>query len=226
MRLLDLFSGAGGAAEGYHRAGFTDIVGIDIDPQPSYPFAFIQADALDPPVNLDDFDLIHASPPCQVHTPATNRFKDRHVDLIPETRRLLAGRRSVIENVPAAPLRCDVLLCGTMFNLRIDGYELRRHRIFELNGFPLVLTPPHQHQSKTLSVVGHMSESSRRTHAPHRLDKSSMRAGRVDARRLMDVGWMSDAGQGHEMAEAIPPAYTEFIGNHVLELVSDNMERL
>ncbi len=220
MRLLDLFSGAGGAAEGYHRAGFTDIVGIDIDPQPSYPFTFIQGDALNPPVNLDDFDLIHASPPCQVHTPASNGFKDRHVDLIPETRALVAGRRSVIENVPAAPLRWDVLLCGTMFDLRIDGFELRRHRIFELTGFPWILTPPHSHQLKTLSVVGHMMKESRRTHAPHRIDKSSMRAGRDDAKRLMDVGWMSDAGQGHEMAEAIPPAYTEFLGRQLLELVT------
>lgn len=219
MRLLDLFSGAGGAAEGYRRAGFTDIIGIDIEPQPSYPFTFIQADALDPPVNLDDFDLIHASPPCQVHTPATNKAKHNHVDLIPQTRELLAGHVSVIENVPGAPLRRDVMLCGTMFDLRINGFELRRHRIFELTGFPLILTPPHQHQLKTLSVVGKMTDRTTRTHAPHRLDKSSMRAGRPDARRLMDVKWMSDRAQGHEMAEAIPPAYTEFLGSQVLELV-------
>ncbi len=215
MRLLDLFSGAGGAAEGYHRAGFTDIVGIDIEPQPSYPFTFIQADALDPPVDLESFDLIHASPPCQVHSRSTNGSHQEHVDLIPQTRDLLAGHRSVIENVPEAPLRADLVLCGTMFGLRIEKFELRRHRVFELTGFPLILTPPHQHQIKVASVVGHMSKNSRRTHAPSH-ERNSMRAGRDDARRLMDVSWMSDRAQGHEMAEAIPPAYTEFIGRSIM----------
>ena len=113
VRLLDLFCGAGGAAMGYHRAGFTEIIGIDIEPQPNYPFDFIQADALHPPVDIGTFDLIHASPPCQAFTVYgnnKNHVKQDHVNLIPDTRHILAGHSYVIENVPRAPLNNPVQL--------------------------------------------------------------------------------------------------------------------
>ena len=113
MRLLDLFCGAGGAAMGYHRAGF-EVVGIDIAPQPNYPFEFVQADAMEFP--LDGFDAIHASPPCQAYTALAT---GKHPRLIEPMRERLAssGVPWVIENVVGAPLRQPVLLCGSMFGL-------------------------------------------------------------------------------------------------------------
>lgn len=133
-RALDLFCGAGGAGMGLHRAGF-DVVGVDIAPQPRYPFKFIQADALSPHVRLSDFDFIWASPPCQHYseaTPADRRAS--HPALIPPVRALLAasGRLTCMENTPRSPMRADVILDGTMFNLNTF-----RKRIFELN-FPCV----------------------------------------------------------------------------------------
>ena len=135
-RLLDLFCGAGGAAMGYHRAGF-DVVGVDIKPQPHYPYEFIQADAMTYP--LDGFDAVHASPPCQHYSMVVRNFgyADRHPDLLAATRDKLQrdGLPWVIENVPGAPMRADYRLCGCMFgldNLRRDivpwaqtGYRLK-----------------------------------------------------------------------------------------------------
>lgn len=119
-RLLDLFCGAGGAAVGYHRAGF-DVVGVDIKPQPNFPFEFHQADALGFP--LEGFDVIHASPPCQAHTAMSNRWRgaggkaDERVDLIPETRAMFqfSSIPYVIENVRGATLRDPIELTGGMF---------------------------------------------------------------------------------------------------------------
>ena len=151
-RLLDLFCGAGGAGMGYHRAGF-DVVGVDIKPQPNYPFGFhlgYAQDVLNHLIaggiaefrggrdgrwfNLEAFDAIHASPPCQRYSTATKRngTQDDHPDLIGPTRELLkqAGLPYVIENVVAAPLE-GFVLCGTSFGLETDGYRLRRHRLFE-----------------------------------------------------------------------------------------------
>src|SRR4030042_2837765 len=137
-RLLDLFCGAGGAAMGYHRAGF-EVVGVDIKPQPHYPFEFHQADALTFP--LDEFDAYHASPPCQAFTKYKNLRKDlpsRYPNLIPSTRRRLTDtdKPFVIENVEGSPLINPIVLCGSMF-----GLDVRRHRLFECGKFtvqPLV----------------------------------------------------------------------------------------
>lgn len=120
MRLLDLFCGAGGAAMGYHQAGF-EVVGIDHKPQPNYPFTFIQADATEPPVDVGSFDAVHASPPCQHFTKYRNAVKDiadRYEDLLEPTRQLLdeVGLPYIIENVEGAPLRNPVTLCGSMFD--------------------------------------------------------------------------------------------------------------
>lgn len=139
MKALDLFCCDGGAAMGLHQAGFDEIVGIDIAPHPNYPFDFIQGDATNPPVDFKDFDFIWASPPCQMFSAATHINPKQHSkrrgiyrNLIPETRKLLqdSGIPFCIENVPKAPLRKDLLLCGEMFGLRVI-----RHRIFEICGF-------------------------------------------------------------------------------------------
>lgn len=153
MRLLDLFCGIGGAAMGYHRAGFTDIVGVDIIDQPHYPFAFVRADALTYP--LDGFDVIHASPTCQAHSRTrkilegkglTTKGDGGHIAAI---RTRLRGRVYIIENVPGAPLLNPLRLCGTMFGLRVF-----RHRLFETSFF--ALEPDHpEHVGGTHSHRGY-----------------------------------------------------------------------
>lgn len=136
-RLLDLFCGAGGAAMGYHRAGF-EVVGVDLKPQKHYPFEFHQADALEFLAEHGrEFDVIHASPPCQAHTSLKNLHDKDYPELIEPTRRLLekTGLPYIIENVVGAPLRNPILLCGSSFGLRV-----RRHRLFESNWF--LIAPP------------------------------------------------------------------------------------
>lgn len=142
MRLLDLFCGAGGAGRGYQLAGF-DVTGVDIAPQPRYPGTFVQGDALTFP--LDGFDAIHASPPCQAYARVTGWRGDRgrHADLVEATRaRLIAsGVPWVIENVPEAPVRPDLVLCGSHF-----GLGVRRHRVFETSWRAFALSPPCRHR--------------------------------------------------------------------------------
>ncbi len=202
---------------GYSQAGFTEIVGVDIVAQPNYPFDFVQADALNPPLRLEDFDLIHASPPCQAYSIATTGSTRTHPELVDPTRDLLTRFSHVIENVPGAPIYKTIELCGSMFGLRSGEWHLRRHRLFELSpDFPFFLVPPHNHLvGKIASVVGSLSRTTRRTHAPgHKAN--GMRAGFDDAKQMMGVEWMSTRNGGHEIAEAIPPAYTEFIGEQFL----------
>jgi DNA (cytosine-5)-methyltransferase 1 len=202
-RLLDLFCGAGGAAVGYHRAGF-EVVGVDINPQPHYPFEFHQADAMTYP--LDGFDAIHASPPCQAYIRSGTVAKDgRHPRLLPPTRERLieAGIPWVIENVPGAPMRADVQLCGSIF-----GLAVRRHRWFESSESlsPWVLAC--NHSEPVAGVYGH----------PH--GASGANAGMLPGdlatwSRAMGIDWMTTA----ELADAIPPAYTEWIGTQLLRAV-------
>src|SRR5436190_10694798 len=144
-RLLDLFSGAGGAAVGYHRAGF-DVVGVDIAPQPHYPYRFIQYDALDYLRELlpGKVDAIHASPPCKAFNAGKNMWagrlpNDRHADLLTPTRIRLLEQAApwIIENTPGAPMRVDVTLCGSMFGLGVI-----RHRLFEMSWPYFALLPP------------------------------------------------------------------------------------
>jgi hypothetical protein len=188
-RLLDLFAGAGGAAVGYARAGF-DVVGVDICPQPHYPFEVHQADALTFP--LEEFAAIHASPPCQrwANVTAWRGEQANHPDLLgPIRARLLAEARVpwVIENVPEAPIRRDHLLCGSMFGLKV-----KRHRVFETSwGGPTELQVPCGSHHRLLPFM-HKGE---RAYA--------------DA---MGCTWMTK----EEAREAIPPAYTEFVGRLIL----------
>jgi DNA (cytosine-5)-methyltransferase 1 len=215
VRILDLFCGAGGAAVGYHRAGF-EVVGIDIKPQPNYPFRFWQGDALDTD-NWPDFpiDAIHASPPCQAFT-AYKRTGNvgEYPHLIEPTRHLLktSGLPYVIENVQGAPLEDPILLCGSMFDM-----DIQRHRLFETNW---QLDPPdwpcrHRIWGRDRYPGGRSKE---RTGTSRGLVRSTVEIGSWDIplerqKQAMDVDWMTL----EELSEAIPPAYTEFIGQRLLE---------
>lgn len=212
LQLLDLFCKAGGCSVGYQRAGF-DVVGVDIEPQKNYPFRFIQADALNLPFDITEFDVIHASPPCQAYSVLAAMHPDRHYpDLVGATRKLLqaSGRPFVIENVETAPLEAEpglfglhgILLCGTAFGLGARGMELRRHRLFESN--VLLSAPPCRHRLKTIGVYGHGGHTGK-----HRM------AYRKEASEALGIDWMNR----DEMCQAIPPAYTEFIGVQLLKYI-------
>ena len=215
-RLLDLFCGAGGCSVGYHRAGF-DVVGVDIRPQPNYPFEFVQADALEYVeqivaraevlgVDAIGYAAIHASPPCQAFSLATlyhgaSKAAD-HPDLVHQTRQLLdqTGLPHVIENVEGAPLRRDLVLCGEMFGLRVH-----RHRVFELGRW-FAMRPPHQpHRLRGAQDNCHIETGHARLVAGNY-------ANHEDASDAMGIGWMNR----RELSQAIPPAYTEFIGHQLL----------
>lgn len=203
--LLDLFCGAGGAAMGYHRAGF-EVVGIDINPQPHYPFEFVQADAMNLPVDISAFDVIHASPPCQGYTPMSNRWGSKAQQLVEEVRTLLrrSGALYVIENVPGAPLSHPVRICGSAL-----GLGTFRHRLFESN--LLLLGTQCQHKGRSsLPIYGKMDGRRLWT----RKDKSILRACKslAQARHAMGIDWM----EWDEIREAIPPEYTFFLGQQII----------
>lgn len=156
-KLLDLFCGAGGAARGYQMAGFF-VVGVDHKPQPRYAGnKFIKADALEYcREHGHEYDAIHASPPCQAYTALKSMWNSReHPDLVAQTRDALerTERPHVIENVPGAPLRASIMLCGTMFDLGTGDAELWRHRYFETNA-PMGLISPCQHYQRRKRVIG------------------------------------------------------------------------
>jgi DNA (cytosine-5)-methyltransferase 1 len=216
--LLDLFCGAGGAATGYHRAGF-NVVGVDSEPQPHYPYEFIQADALRFP--LDGFDVIHASPPCHDYSTATGRNRKAAAMkgtawMLPATIARLAvlDRPWVVENVETATFPSSAYrlrLCGSSF-----GLDLRRHRWFATN--IAMLAPPCAHYWQTprfrsldgsrprgylaavVGVHGHVNY-----------------AGEAELRNTaMGIDWMTQ----RELAQAIPPAYTEYIGGYLMAAIN------
>ncbi len=207
-RLLDLFCGAGGAAMGYHRAGF-DVVGVDINPQPHYPFEFHQGDAMTWPLDgfsQLEFDAIHASPPCQAYSWSARRWDTPRADLVDATRELLqaAGVPWVIENVTGAPLHDPVMLCGRMF-----GLSLIRHRLFESSVW-LWPSPGHPRH------VGLIGKGEAVTVAGHGGDNIKGNGGRKQKQAAMGIDWMTD----EELNQAIPPAYTEWIGAQLLAALS------
>lgn len=224
MRALDLFCCAGGASMGLRRAGF-EVVGVDIRPQPHYPFEFHQSDALTYP--LEGFDFIWASPPCQAHTAMKTMHNAKpHLDLIPETRERLkrSGTPYVIENVVGAPLADTFMLCGTMFGLGVEDADLQRHRLFEAS-FDVGLIPKCQHGARstigvygghvrnrkrvrTIGVYGEGARDSRR-----KFDKGVPDFTVQQGREAMGIDWMTIA----ELSQAIPPAYSEFIGRAAVD---------
>ena len=208
---------------GYYRAGF-DVVGVDIKPQPRYPFRFVQADALNPPFRLEDFDAIHASPPCQDHmrTPLPQAKKHGTGWMLAAMRESLttAGIPFVIENVPGAPMRADFRLCGCMFNLEARGWELRRLRWFETS-WPVAfyLSPPCRHEKLAVSVVGNGQPSWHRQRWTKGANgKPDYRLFRTVCNEAMGIDWM----KRDELSQAIPPAFTEFIGRQLIQAIQSD----
>lgn len=201
-RALDLFCKAGGAAMGLHRAGF-DVVGVDTEFQPRYPFDFMWADALT--VSLEGFDFIWASPPCQQFCALRTREDlSGYPDLIAPIRKRLqeSGLPFVIENVPGAPVRKDLVLCGAMFGLR--SY---RHRNFECSF--KIYQPAHP---KHTVRVNRRGENRREHWANGGFITITGDVGTYCGPEAMGIDWMS----GNELSEAIPPAYSEYIGRAAL----------
>ena len=191
MRLLDLFCCQGGAAKGYADAGF-EVVGVDIEPQPLYPFEFVQADALDFP--LDGFDAVHASPPCQGHSAAKSiwgREYESEPYLMQTIERLTAsGLPFIVENVGRARMRSAGTLCGTSF-----GLGLHRHRKFETS-FEWLAPPCDpsrlRYRGREAAAYGHHGNTKR-------------------LRQEWGVPWMDQYG----IAQCIPPAFTHYLGEQL-----------
>jgi DNA (cytosine-5)-methyltransferase 1 len=215
-KLLDLFCGGGGASMGYHDAGY-EVTGVDLKAQPDYPFTFIQADAMEILADLDflnQFDVIHASPPCQVFTRARHLMKAQgnstdKPDLVEAVRAALIawGGTYVIENVPDAPMN-GITLCGSSFDLKV-----RRHRIFESNVVIPELPHYHKEQGKPVGVYGAMGDQ------PQGEDKATgkyvyggtVAKTLVEAQAAMGIHWL----KWQQLKESIPPAYTHYIGQQL-----------
>lgn len=208
-RLLDLFCCAGGAGMGYHRAGF-DVVGVDIEPQPRYPFEFHQGDALEfLAAHGHEFDAIHASPPCQAYSVSTEGLRNsgkEYPDLLTTTRDALdaLGLPYVIENVPGAPMRADFELCGCFFQI-----DVRRERWFEINWMmqPRIF-PAHDHSRPAWTITG--------TGTPSYTIRKMGHLSQKMAQDVMGMPW----AKRKELSQAIPPVYTELIGGDLILAVA------
>ncbi len=210
-RLLDLFCGAGGASYGYYLAGF-DVTGVDIAPMPRYPFRFIQGDALEYlAAHGHEYDVIHTGPPCQGYSVTRSLHTAQYPLLVEPVRDLLAatGRPYVIENVVGAPLIAPLVLCGTEFGLRAGEWWLRRHQLFESNVTLWGAGGCHCSGRRVASVTGHLPA---KTYAGR-----GHQMGGAEARVAMGIDWMTNA----EIVEAIPPAYTQFLGAQLLGAVTE-----
>lgn len=215
VKLLDLFCCAGGAAKGYADAGF-EIIGVDRDPQPNYPYEFIQGDALEiGAILIFEVDAVHASPPCQAYSTQT-QDKSRHERLIEPTRELLvaSGLPYVIENVEGArkELVDPVRLCGSSF-----GLNVRRHRYFETN-WPLKGKPCHHAwqtpRFRSLAIAQHRAGRKASVVGVH---GHLNYPGEFEIRqKAMGIDWMTN----DELVESIPPAYTRYIGRQLVRWMS------
>ena len=233
MRVLDLFCGGGGASMGYHLAGY-EVVGVDDKPQPHYPFEFWQGDAVevlqmmvDGAAFMGPFDLIHASPPCQPFTRARKLMeaqggKPKSIDLLTPSLPLLKalGAPYVVENVPGAPMRPDIILCGSMFGLKV-----RRHRWFQSN-LPLGIpsTCRHKEQGKPIGVYHVMGDTAQgvdRTTGRWVVGGSTAKT-LEEAQGAMGIDWLP----WKSLKEAIPPAYSRWIGHEVWRILDGPMDAL
>ena len=210
MKLLDLFCGAGGASMGYAMAGF-EVTGIDVKHGRRYPFTYIRGDVKDylDKEFLDQFDVIAASPPCQTHS-STKHLRvaqgksTNKIDMIPEVREALiaSGKPYVIENVPGAPLINPIQLCGSAFGLKV-----RRHRLFESNLKLQGTACLHKEQGKPVGIYGSMrDEIPGGGHTAKTMP---------EAEQAMGIDWMIWG----ELVESIPPAYTKFIGEQLINVM-------
>lgn len=210
-RILDLFCCQGGAAAGYAAAGF-DVVGVDLDDQPRYPYEFYRADALAFLADNRDwirrtFAAVHASPPCQGYSNTQRIQGNAHPDLVDRVRELLdwVGLPWVIENVEGAPLRDPITLCGARFGLRTY-----RHRLFETGGELTLTAPAHPEHTAPLRKMGRPPRDGDMIHAVGNFSGVSL------VRDDWCVPWMNRDG----IREAIPPAYTEWVGARLLAHLS------
>lgn len=217
-KALDLFCGAGGASMGLHRAGF-EVTGVDIKPQPRYPFTFVQADALSLSAEfLRQFDLIWAGPPCQAYTfmGVLHRARGKvYPDLVKPVRLRLqeTGVPFVIENVPGAPLETTTQLCGSAFKLRV-----RRHRLFEASFGIRGTFCYHRPWEKPIDVSGTGARRITRRDGDHGGSCNKPR-NLAEARSAIGIDWMTR----YEISQAIPPAYSEFIGKQALKVLTVSM---
>jgi len=229
MLVLDLFCGAGGASMGYHRAGF-DVVGVDIKPQPQYPFPFIQDDAMKVLKDLSKaaitmfmgrpVSMLHLSPPCKAHTRAKHlRDAQRHVqsepNLLTPSLRLLEDVNIpwVVENVPGAPMPKELVLCGSMFGLKV-----RRHRWFCTHRDYVLQAPSrcdHENQGKPIGVYHSMNDTPQglNTKTGKWVVGGSTAKTLLEGQVAMDISWMTWG----PLTQAVPPAYTEYIGGSMLK---------
>jgi len=211
MKALDLFCKAGGASMGLRNAGFV-VTGVDCEYQPHYPFEFWQCDALG--FSLDGFDLVWASPPCQVHSALRHLRPEKHYEcFISRIRERLIqwGGAWIIENVPGAPLINPVVLCGSSFGLKV-----RRHRLFESN-MPLKGSVcDHKKQGRPIDVSGTGGRRVNRRIGDHGGNTNKPRSIK-EAQEAMGIDWMTRK----ELAQAIPPAYSEFLGVQVIRILAN-----
>jgi len=207
-KVLDLFCGAGGASMGYAKAGY-EVVGMDIKHGKRYPFEYIRRDVMTlRPEDLEGFDLIHASPPCQTysvtkHLRVAQGKSTSKQDLLAQVRSLLVVSEIpyVIENVKGAPLIDPVQLCGSAFGLKV-----RRHRLFESSMELRGTDCHHKEQGKPVGIYGSMrDEIPGGGHTAKTMD---------EAREAMGIDWMIWG----ELVEAIPPAYTHYIGQQIMSI--------
>jgi len=225
--VLDLFCNAGGAGMGYSRAGF-EVVGVDLEPQKNYPFAFIQHDALTlDPRFLATFDAIHASPPCQGYTSMRHAPGARGAPrLIGYARTMLerTGLPWIIENVEdaRAEMRDPLTLCGSMFDLGAQGCRLQRHRLFESNVAISAPAPCHHDERPVIGVYGGHARR-RAASAGGRGTRDVWEGGhRAAMSEAMGMTWATCA----EMSEAIPPAYTEHLGRQLIaHIIASRQEK-
>lgn len=203
-RILDLFCGAGGAAMGLHQAWpEAEIIGVDMLPQPRYPFNFIQCDAFQLTLSWSTFDFIWASPPCQLYSASTREWRAKgreYPDLIARVREQLpVGIPSVIENVVGAPLINPIMLCGSMFGLKVY-----RHRLFETS--VRIDAPLHPVHTIKQAKVGRPPRDGEFCNPVGHFPNLAYH------RSAMGVDWMNKK----ELSQAIPPAYSEFIGRQLI----------